>query len=1007
MDLESIPLASSDHPHPARPIRTLPSTVVEFRLLSAVVDAGTHELQDALRDQLKRAEERPSESTHSLARLETPAPVFPRPRRSQRVIGGRGTVVSPWMVARSHFDAKIEGTELFIAQEPSQMPTKGLVSEQMTFFRSRATLAASTRVVDPLSCIRTKKRSNDGRPGRGDPERGRRTTNAKLNHKSLSLRSRIVLSDLDHLEQHPVAGDIAHQAWSRIIRIHLHGRAEMDRAASPSQRLCMRSLRPEVAMLMRKSRTRSAKLNHTLLFAPPPHTTRTPHPNQPSSNSANAHRRTLVPTARTSAAPAPASLAVPHPNPHTRTYVFSSNLSVGGTTSQRRWQRGEKRQHERRSKPYHSPHIASGSRSATRCVRAISYPSTHSIALGGSDLHQLGVELCSLYLIPTSASFIEDISTDVVDMQQGSLETMDLTDVVVDWTRNEICDWDNLVHLAFQRYWARVDVSSCGSGSIAEPPMDTVAASRLVCDTAVGDLAALPVRCWYSIPFVLRRKIDVEAAPGAATEDIDSWIYLSERYLEANASFRETGVGRGLVSLEELAHVFPLVSQPGNMRIVPRLRDLPGNYPFGQAESASTGLVQHSSDAFAEMFDILTGGILRGLQWGNICAAGGAVLEALQTGAVEGGGRRPPSESDVDLFLYNVTPDTAESKIRSIYSTIRNNLPEGTETLIVRSSRAVTFYTPYPARRIQVVLRTGCSIRNVLHCFDLDICALAWDGTTVWMLPRAARALETGFNSLRVEMLPGRFQNAATTSSMERILKYATRGYPLRILPAYVNSLPPRVRLDRITLRQRTLVDERQKAYNLPHTKQTTPMDYRRLNVSNGLRSFATLAQFSRLWTIRNEQRSRFPWGPAVALTAIEKIVSTLNASKNKSAMDAVTQICIAGFGVTLDPNMRSLVEDRLLGCSPVLASKMYGEVLDKSAAVSWGLVIPDSLAAFANEVITEVQVDRGLRIETTVLPIRGQSGERVLLTGRGLQPYVWTIPSSLMLWNWDRRLDE
>ncbi|KAF7305660.1 hypothetical protein HMN09_00819700 [Mycena chlorophos] len=43
---------------------------------------------------------------------------------------------------------------------------------------------------------------------------------------------------------------------------------------------------------------------------------------------------------------------------------------------------------------------------------------TDSTALGVSDLHQLGTELRSLYLSPTSASFIEDISTDVVDTQQ-------------------------------------------------------------------------------------------------------------------------------------------------------------------------------------------------------------------------------------------------------------------------------------------------------------------------------------------------------------------------------------------------------------------------------------------------------------------------------------------------------------------------------------------------------------------------------------------------------------
>ncbi|KAK7065057.1 hypothetical protein R3P38DRAFT_3420468 [Favolaschia claudopus] len=44
-----------------------------------------------------------------------------------------------------------------------------------------------------------------------------------------------------------------------------------------------------------------------------------------------------------------------------------------------------------------------------------------------------------------------------------------------------------------------------------------------------------------------------------------------------------------------------------------------------------------------------------------------------------------------------------------------------------------------------VVLKLVRSPRAVLLNFDLDICAMGWDGSDVWMLPRAARALETGY----------------------------------------------------------------------------------------------------------------------------------------------------------------------------------------------------------------------------------------------------------------------
>lgn len=49
----------------------------------------------------------------------------------------------------------------------------------------------------------------------------------------------------------------------------------------------------------------------------------------------------------------------------------------------------------------------------------------------------------------------------------------------------------------------------------------------------------------------------------------------------------------------------------------------------------------------------------------------------------------------------------------------------------------------YPIKRIQIVLKLVKNPKEVLLNFDLDPCSLGFDGFEVWLLPRAARALES------------------------------------------------------------------------------------------------------------------------------------------------------------------------------------------------------------------------------------------------------------------------
>ena len=59
----------------------------------------------------------------------------------------------------------------------------------------------------------------------------------------------------------------------------------------------------------------------------------------------------------------------------------------------------------------------------------------------------------------------------------------------------------------------------------------------------------------------------------------------------------------------------------------------------------------------------------------------------------------------------------------------------------VRSPSAVTFSAGFPRRNVQVVLRLYADAAAVLESFDVDACAVAFDGRRVLASARGLRAL--------------------------------------------------------------------------------------------------------------------------------------------------------------------------------------------------------------------------------------------------------------------------
>lgn len=58
---------------------------------------------------------------------------------------------------------------------------------------------------------------------------------------------------------------------------------------------------------------------------------------------------------------------------------------------------------------------------------------------------------------------------------------------------------------------------------------------------------------------------------------------------------------------------------------------------------------------------------------------------------------------------------------------------------------------------MQIVLKWVASPTEVLLNFDLDPCAIGFNGKDVFMLPRCARALETGYSVFTTYLVEGHY----------------------------------------------------------------------------------------------------------------------------------------------------------------------------------------------------------------------------------------------------------
>lgn len=285
--------------------------------------------------------------------------------------------------------------------------------------------------------------------------------------------------------------------------------------------------------------------------------------------------------------------------------------------------------------------------------------------------------------------------------------------------------------------------------------------------------------------------------------DIDAAILHGEIYIRARGSDNTDGMC--LITLPELLRILrPRATSEG---IPPH----PDTIVYQRSRSVRaaikvlddlrpSALSLHVSDiSFAATFARITKNILDGLVWQNVVVAGGMVLTTLLHVDPARDQDKRVQDLDLDLYIYGLSPAEAEKKAFEIEEVWRRNLPDdNTQTLVTKNNKTITFIASYPIRRLQIVLRVLPNVTAVLLNFDLDICALAFDGFKVMMLPRCARAIETGYSMFTMDLIWGFHLSDRRSTQEARVLKYADRGFGIRFLPSHEKLLEVSRTLDEL-----------------------------------------------------------------------------------------------------------------------------------------------------------------------------------------------------------------
>ena len=285
----------------------------------------------------------------------------------------------------------------------------------------------------------------------------------------------------------------------------------------------------------------------------------------------------------------------------------------------------------------------------------------------------------------------------------------------------------------------------------------------------------------------IARVSQLPSGPGVSLDDVlrpslEDEATLRQLFAQDKKNSRLADPYVGLVDVFDA----PAAIRTTRARVVASEKDLDAKYvmPLSEDKRRKEGApaMVADLDEFRKNWAIFSEGSLSQLaDWNNVIAAGGSVQACLAPVPDEAKTSKRALRkyfhsnafptSDVDLFLYGLTPEEAEKKINSIYEAVRDSIPW--DVTCVRTKHTVSIHSQYPYRAVQIVLRLYQSPAEILAGFDVDAPCCAFDGQRVYANPRAIVAMMRQCNTIDV--------TRRSPSYEVRLSKYSTRDFEVYV----------------------------------------------------------------------------------------------------------------------------------------------------------------------------------------------------------------------------------
>ena len=311
------------------------------------------------------------------------------------------------------------------------------------------------------------------------------------------------------------------------------------------------------------------------------------------------------------------------------------------------------------------------------------------------------------------------------------------------------------------------------------------------------------------------------------SQDIDEAILRQNRHIRS-ASPAHSKDGCYLLSLEDLTEILTLGDQPNNVgsAMTMQRKDPPlGSFELFDERRKRSVDINADTKVYSDTFHEATWDILKGLDWNNVMVAGDLALATLLH-AGDGADEDQLEDFGIVLYLHGLDAVGANKKVEEIYDLWKQHAPVTcTEFSIVKNNKSISFLSNYAYPRIMVILKLFSSPTDILSSFELDQCAIGFDGHRVLMLPRCARAIETGYSVLTMALMhpsenwPGYLYGL--------ICAWANRGFGLRILPVYAKSLEEDLYVSRNTMNDNSSPASSLPSFPAPSAKYTCRDSYR------------------------------------------------------------------------------------------------------------------------------------------------------------------------------------